>query len=79
MAGRKVLVLEMGVRNLPPEPRKEVHSMRHNRLRLVVLENSTATKNDNVTRLPTAVPLPRPGARLRLVETDEEAPPDDAA
>ena len=53
--------------------------MRHNRLKLVVPENS-ATTTDDTTELPAVAAMPDSGIRrLRLVVADEGAPPDDAA
>jgi hypothetical protein len=54
--------------------------MRHNRLRLVVPENRAATNTDDSTGLSAVTARPDSGIpRLRLVEADEGAPPDDAA
>jgi hypothetical protein len=53
--------------------------MRHNRLKLLVPEDS-ATTTDGTTELPAAPATSRPVTlRLHLVDADEGAPPDDAA
>jgi hypothetical protein len=52
--------------------------MRHNRLKLVEPENSATT--DGTTELPAVPARPDSGMRrLRLVDADEGATPDDAA
>jgi hypothetical protein len=54
--------------------------MRRNRLKLVVLESGVTGAPDGSTEVP-AVPT-RPDSamrRLRLIDADEGAPPDDAA
>ena len=54
--------------------------MRHNRLKLVVPENSATTATDGTEELPAVPARPDFGIRrLRLVDADEGAPPDDAA
>jgi hypothetical protein len=54
--------------------------MRHNRLKLVVPDNGAATNSDGPTELSAVTRKPDSGIRrLRLVEADEGAPPDDAA
>jgi hypothetical protein len=54
--------------------------MRRTRLNLVVLENGVTAATDGATETP-AVPVIPDSAmrRLRLVDADEGAPPDDAA
>ena len=54
--------------------------MRRNRLKLVVLENGKTAATDGPTEIP-AVAARADSAmrRLRLVDADEGAPPDDAA
>jgi hypothetical protein len=54
--------------------------MRHDRLQLVVDEKSAKATTDGPTELPAVPANPDSGLRrLRLVDADEGAPPDDAA
>jgi hypothetical protein len=54
--------------------------MRHNRLKLVVPENITKAATDDTTELPAVAAMRDPDMRrLRLVDADEGATPDDAA
>jgi len=54
--------------------------MRNNRLQLVACENSEKATTDAPTELSAAPALPDAVMRrLRLVEADDAAPPDDAA
>jgi hypothetical protein len=86
MARRKVLVLEMRVRHLPPEPPdlpnhlKGGNSMRHNRLKLVVPEDSTKAATDGSTESRAVPATPDSSVlRLRVVDADGGPLPDDAA
>jgi hypothetical protein len=81
MAGPKVLILEMRVRHLPPEPsKKEAHSMRRNQLKLVVVENGVTAATDGPAEIPAVAARPDVAMRwLRVDDADEGAPPDDAA
>ena len=51
MAGRKVLVLEMRVRHLPPNHLKGGASMRHDRLSLVRPEDGAETATESSLKL----------------------------
>ncbi len=54
--------------------------MRRNRLKLVVLENGVTAATDGATESPAvAARADSATPRLRLVDADEGAPPDDAA
>jgi hypothetical protein len=54
--------------------------MRQDRLKLVVAENGATSATDGTTELPAEAAMPDSCTwRLRLVESGEEAPPDDAA
>jgi hypothetical protein len=81
MAGRKVLILEMRVRHLPPEPsERRRNTMQRDRLKLVVPENRAAATNSDPKDLPTVTERLHSGIpRLSLVESDDGAPPEDAA
>jgi hypothetical protein len=81
MAGRKVLILEMRVRHLPPEPsERRRNTMQRDRLKLVVPENRAAATTGDPKDLPTVTERLHSGIpRLSLVESDDGAPPEDAA
>jgi hypothetical protein len=81
MAGRKVLILEMRVRHLPPEPsERRRNTMQRDRLKLVVPENRAAATSDDPTASSAVTERPDAGVRrLHLVESDDGSPPEDAA
>ena len=81
MAGRKVLVLEMRVRHLPPEPpeRRCFHATRSAEARRS-RRRARRAATDGSTELLAVPATPDSGARrLRVVDADEGPLPDDAA
>jgi hypothetical protein len=81
MAGRKVLVLEMRVRHLPPEPIKRRYQMARAVLRLVVADgdhsgDSTETGRRSVHGLADRV---RESTVTDSIAGEVDVPPDDAA
>ena len=86
MAGRKVLVLEMRVRHLPPEPTessnlKGVARMDVKRLRLVADTDRLDAPTDSTSGASLLGEADDPvGPPLRFIDLDEEGSfPDDAA
>jgi hypothetical protein len=80
MAGRKVLVLEMRVRHLPPEPQERRYLMASTTLRLVIDGGEPSAEPGAGKRSEPEVTEHAPGvSAMNRIGIQVDIPPDDAA